>query len=117
MQVGEIASKTGVSVRAIRYYEDAGLLRAERRANGYRQFEEGAVEHVRVIRDLLESGFTVAEIRSLWHCVDGTTEPASCCDRTVAIYRSKLDRIEEQMRTLNQLKQRIEERVALLEPC
>jgi DNA-binding transcriptional MerR regulator len=34
MRVGEIAERTGVSVRAIRYYEQAGLLPAVRRANG-----------------------------------------------------------------------------------
>lgn len=117
MKVGEIAARTGVSVRAIRYYEQEGLLRATRNRNGYREFDEGAVERVSSIRDLLRSGFTVAEILSLSACLGPGEPDAGCCGRTVELYRRKLDDIDEQLRTLSHLRSRIEERMAVLEPC
>lgn len=117
MKVGEVAARTGVSVRAVRYYERAGLVDAARRENGYREFDASAVERVRAIRDLLETGFTVAEVLSLLPCIRGAADDTRCCTRTVALYRRKLARIDAQLRTLTLLRHRIEERVAGLEPC
>jgi len=117
MRVGELSASTGVSVRSIRHYERAGLLEATRRANGYREFDAVSVDRVRVIRDLIESGFTVDEIGSLASCLYDAARSASCCERTVSIYRNKLARIRQQMTTLNRLRDRIELRIAELEPC
>ena len=116
MQVGELAAQAGVSVRSIRHYEGAGLLRARRRENGYRDFDEGAVARVRTIRDLIDTGFTVGEIASLAPCLDGTDGAERCSARTAALYRRKLTRIDVQMRTLRALRQRIEARLAALPP-
>ena len=114
MQVGELATRAGVSVRSIRHYEGAGLLRAARRPNGYREFDGTAIERVRTIRDLIDTGFTVDEIASLAPCLDGEGGER-CSARTAALYRRKLVKIEGQMRTLTQLRQRIEARLATLE--
>jgi DNA-binding transcriptional MerR regulator len=116
MRVGEIAEQTGVSVRAIRYYEQAGLLHAPRRANGYREFDASAVERVRAIRDLLDVGFTIEEVVSLSPCLAGG-EDAPCRTQTVSLYRDKLDRINQQVATLLQLRERIQERIAGLQPA
>ncbi|HYD53485.1 MAG TPA: MerR family transcriptional regulator [Gemmatimonadaceae bacterium] len=116
MQVGELAERAGVSVRSIRHYEGAGLLRAKRRPNGYREFDDGAVTRVRTIRDLIDTGFTVEEIASLSSCLDGTDGAERCSARTAALYRRKLVKIEAQQRTLAELRRRIEARLATLEP-
>lgn len=51
MKIGELADKTGMASSAIRYYEQSGLLpKAERGANGYRDYSEAAVEHLRRIQ-------------------------------------------------------------------
>jgi MerR family copper efflux transcriptional regulator len=117
MRVGEVARETGVSVRSIRYYERAGLLYATRRANGYREFDAAVVERVRAIRSLLEAGFTLDEVASLSSCLVAAPACAACCHQTVALYREKLAKVNEQARTLAQLAERIEQRIALLEPC
>ena len=117
MRVGELSARTGVSVRSIRYYEQAGLLPAARRPNGYRVFDEGAVERVTAIRGLLETGFTIEEVQSLSSCLTAAGDDVCCCTQTVALYRSKLARIDLQLATLATLRGRIEERIALLEPC
>ena len=117
MRVGELSATTGVSVRSIRHYERAGLLDATRRANGYREFDPTSVDRVRVIRDLIDSGFTVEEIGSLASCLYGAEVSGGCCARTVSLFRTKLARIDDQLRTLLRQRDRIEKRVASLEPC
>src|SRR5688500_13222803 len=116
MRVGEIADRTGVSVRSIRYYEQAGLLHAVRRPNGYREFGADAVERVRAIRDLLDVGFTIDEVVSLSPCLGGG-DNAPCRTQTVTLYRDKLDCVNQQLSTLEQLRLRIQERIAVLEPA
>lgn len=116
MQVGELAAAAGVSVRSVRHYERAGLLRAVRRPNGYREFDAASVARVRTIRDLIDTGFTVQEILSLAPCLDGADCAARCGARTAALYRRKLERIDAQMRTLRTLRTRIEARLATLPP-
>ncbi len=115
MQVGEIAEQTGVSVRSIRYYEEAGLLHAKRRTNGYREFDVSAIERVRAIRDLLDTGLTIEEIVSLANCLPSVTTNARCSAQTATLYRSKLEKIDTQIQTLTALRRRIEERIAMLE--
>lgn len=118
MQVGELAARTGASVRAIRYYERAGLVPAVRRANGYRDFDASAIERVATIRDLLASGFTLDDITSLGSCLEGGRPDArDCCTRTVSVYRAKLERVDRQLQTLATLRDRIEARIEELEPC
>ncbi|HSU15580.1 MAG TPA: MerR family transcriptional regulator [Longimicrobium sp.] len=117
MRVGELSARTGVSVRSIRYYEQAGLLPAARKPNGYREFDASAVERVAAIRGLLETGFTLDEVQSLSSCLTAAGGDAGCCGRTVALYRSRLAKIDLQLATLATLRGRIEERIALLEPC
>jgi DNA-binding transcriptional MerR regulator len=116
MRVGELATHTGSSIRALRYYEESGLLHAKRRSNGYRDFDDSAVERVRVIRDLLDTGFTVEEIRSLDDCLPCPHSAGRCSSLTAALYRRKLTRIDHQLRTLNQLRKRIHQRLETLHP-
>jgi DNA-binding transcriptional MerR regulator len=117
MRVGEVSEQTGVSVRAIRYYERSGLLRATRQPNGYREFDPSAVERVRVIRDLLEVGFTIEEILSLAACLQGLGDDSPCRMQTASLYRDRLRRIDQQVGTLLQLRQRVQERIEVLEPA
>ncbi len=117
MRVGELAARTGASIRSIRYYEQAGLLTAVRQPNGYREFGAGAVERVRAIRGLLESGFTVEEILSLSSCLTASADDCDCSVQTAALYREKLAKIDLQMRTLAQLRERVAQRIAALDPC
>ncbi|GAA5178872.1 hypothetical protein GCM10023322_07070 [Rugosimonospora acidiphila] len=56
MRIGTLARETGVSERLLRYYEEQGLLRPVRLANGYREYDESDVTTVSHIRALLAAG-------------------------------------------------------------
>ncbi len=64
MQIGEIADATGLSRDTLRFYEKRGLLRARRRANGYRDYPPEAVDWLRYLRLAQSLGFTLAEIEA-----------------------------------------------------
>jgi MerR family copper efflux transcriptional regulator len=65
MKISELAQKTGVAASAIRYYEEQGLLKPTgRHRNGYRFYNERALQQLRMVRISQSLGFTLEEIRS-----------------------------------------------------
>ncbi|MGJ6961925.1 MerR family transcriptional regulator [Streptosporangium sp. G11] len=69
MRIGELARRTGVSERALRYYEEQGLLNPERRPSGYRVYGDEDVSTVRRIRILLAAGLSTAQILEVLPCI------------------------------------------------
>lgn len=64
--IGAVAKRVGVAIDTIRYYEREGLLpEPMRRASGYRSYGEGTIGQLRFIRRAKELGFTLEEIREL----------------------------------------------------
>ncbi len=71
MKIGELSRRTGVSVRALRYYEEKGALRPERTSSGYRIFRDAAVQTVEHIQTLLAAGLRMDLITEIVSCVSG----------------------------------------------
>ena len=66
LKIGDVASRAGVGVETVRYYERRGLLKEPARNEaGYRQYAEDAVPRLRFIRRAKELGFTLKEIGEL----------------------------------------------------
>ncbi|MGW2373139.1 MULTISPECIES: MerR family transcriptional regulator [Kitasatospora] len=65
MRIGELARRTGVTPRALRYYEEQGLLTPERRPSGYREYGDRDVDTVHGIRTLLAAGLNSAAIAEI----------------------------------------------------
>ena len=93
MRIGELAGKSGVSVRALRYYEEQGLLKAERTPSGQRVYPPVALERVQLIQQLYAAGLASRTILELLPCVDrGVSTPESMARLT-----AERDRIEQQL--------------------
>ena len=56
MRIGELAARSGVSVRMLRHYEQRGLLAPRRAANGYREYDERDVERAALITSMVRAG-------------------------------------------------------------
>ncbi|MGW5653050.1 MerR family transcriptional regulator [Streptomyces humi] len=69
MRIGELAGRTAVSERSLRYYEEQGLLTAERTPGGHRDYPETAVDRVVRIQELYAAGLHSARIRELLPCM------------------------------------------------
>lgn len=90
MRIGELARRTGVSPRALRHYEQAGLIASARADNGYRVYEEGAVARVSNIRYLLDAGLTLDDVSAFRSCLDGDVASAAPSARGLEIARERL---------------------------
>jgi DNA-binding transcriptional MerR regulator len=98
VRIGELARSVGLSERALRYYEEQGLLRPARKANGYRHYTEADAITVRHVRTLLDAGLPSAVIAELLPCVvdtGGGLDPA-CPELLTQLYVER-DRISAAM--------------------
>jgi DNA-binding transcriptional MerR regulator len=94
MRIGELAERTGTSARALRYYEQHGLLQARRTANGYREYDEVDLRLVREIRSLLEIGFNLEETRPFVECLRSGRASGAECPASVAVLGRKLEDLD-----------------------
>ena len=107
MKIGEIASEAGVSVDTVRFYERVGVLRAPARtASGYRDYEPGTVERIRLTRELQAIGFTLNDAVDALaaHDVGGAT-----CESERWRLQAVLDRVDAKLAELTALRGRIVE--------
>jgi MerR family transcriptional regulator, copper efflux regulator len=66
MKIGELADRTGIPASTIRYYEKEGLLpKAQRGANGYRVYQDAALERLELIQLGQNLGFSLEAIRTV----------------------------------------------------
>ena len=66
LRIGELAAASGLTRDALRYYERQGLLpRSRRTSGGFREYDSGAVDRVRFIKQAQSHGLTLREIRDL----------------------------------------------------
>ncbi|WP_208828032.1 MerR family transcriptional regulator [Streptomyces ficellus] len=90
MRIGELARVTGTSARALRHYEEQGLLSSTRAPNGYREYDEGAAVRVRNIRHLLDAGLTLEDVAVFGACLDGDVAGARPSGRGLETARERL---------------------------
>ncbi len=67
LRIGEVARSAGVNIQTLRYYERLGLVvPAFGRHSGQREYDEGDIRRVRVIKAAQRLGFTLAEIQEMF---------------------------------------------------
>ena len=67
MRIRELATLLGVEAHVLRHWEDEGLLRPDRGANGYRGYDEEQVTRARIVVGCRQAGLSIPVIRSLLH--------------------------------------------------
>ncbi|WP_432927768.1 MerR family transcriptional regulator [Microbispora sp. CA-135349] len=97
MRIGELARATGTTARALRHYEDEGLITSRRAPNGYRVYAEDVVVRVRNIRHLLAAGLTLADVRAFLPCLDGDVVATPPSDRGIQIALDRLAVLNERI--------------------
>lgn len=112
MNISEIAKKTGLTSKAIRFYEEKGLVTAPGRSdNGYRFYGDRHIEELTLLRQARQVGFTLDECRellALFH--DPSRHSADVKQRTLR----KVKEIERHIQELQEMRQRL---LALAETC
>ncbi|MER7004325.1 MerR family transcriptional regulator [Dactylosporangium sp. NPDC000555] len=90
MRIGELAELAGTSTRALRYYEQHGLLAARRTSNGYREYDDSDLRLVREIRSLLEIGFNLEDTRPFVECLRSGRATGAECPGSIEVLGRKL---------------------------
>ncbi|MET8524825.1 MerR family transcriptional regulator [Micromonospora sp. NPDC005172] len=94
MRISELAREAGTTPRALRYYEEQGLLRPVRLASGYRHYDPQALRVVRHIQLLLSAGLNTAAIAEILPCIpDDATVLAPTCPELLDALAVERDRI------------------------
>lgn len=90
MKIGELAHRTGVSVRALRYYEEKGVLKPDRTPSGYRIFAGSDVRKVAHIQTLLAAGLGMDVIGEILSCLSGESLLLDDCRERLEAERRRI---------------------------
>lgn len=105
LQIGEVAARTGLSLKSIRYYEDMGLLTSQRSTGGFRLYTERAVDRVLLIMHMKPLDFSLVEMKELLDAVDPFPgeEPVPADPHELqALVRRYRDEVEERTQRLRE---------------
>ena len=109
MRIGELARQTGATQKALRYYEEVGLLDADRLPNGYRDYDERDVRLVREVRALGALGIRADQARPFVECLVSGHEQGDDCAAPLAVYRAALDELDHRIDELGRRRASIAE--------
>jgi MerR family transcriptional regulator, copper efflux regulator len=118
VRIGDLASRSGVKTKTIRYYEDIGLVEPPARTpSGYRDYEPPALERLAFIRAAQAIGLTLGETRSIIALRDDGQTP---CGHVLELLRQRADELDRriaELRTLRRELRRLVDRADGLDPA
>lgn len=109
MNISEAASRSGVSAKTIRYYEDIGFVKPLRAENGYRDFRESDLHKLTFIGRARSLGFTIEDCRTLLALYDDK-DRASADVRAVA--KQNLAEIDRKVAELSAMRETLSHLIA-----
>lgn len=114
MRIGELADRTGVSPRSLRYYEQQGLLAPHRAGNGYRAYDELDAVRVANIKELLDAGLTLDDVRPALEkgCLEAPLRHAAFCAEQLDRAHDRLATLDERITALQELRARLATHIA-----
>lgn len=113
MKIGEVAARTGVSVRSLRYYEQQGLLDPRRTLAGHRVYKVEHESRVLQIQELFQAGFCSAVTRELLPALTGATRDIELLSTSLAAAQARLESEKQSIETELSALQRLRDRLGL----
>ncbi|MFE6689984.1 MerR family transcriptional regulator [Streptomyces sp. NPDC057743] len=122
MRIGDAAAAAGLTPRALRYYEQQGLVTARRTPSGHREYDAEDVRRLRAVRELREAGLTVGDVRAFAHLLQtlppegvpdliGTEPGAGRCAAAEEVARRRLAELDGHIARLTRLRARLAARL------
>ena len=101
MRIGEMAKRSGVPAKTIRYYEDIGLLPPPARsASGYRDYEPSTLDRLAFVRAAQAVGLSLGEIRGIVALRDKGQTP---CGHVLDLLRTRSAELDRRIAELRNL--------------
>lgn len=111
MQIKEISRRTGLSDKTIRFYEKVGVLPPPRRlANGYRDYDEADLEHLKFVAGLRRLDFSLDDIGEILAMRDRGEAP---CRVVLGLLTTKADEVAERIAQLSRLEKELRQLYSL----
>ena len=105
LRIGELAQRTGVTAKAIRFYERKRVLPpAKRAANGYRVYGEDTLDVLHFVKQATGLGLTLTEIRDIIAIRQGGRPP---CTHVHRLLRDKAVELDRKLKDLIEVRRRI----------
>ncbi len=118
LRIGDLAKATQKTQRALRLYEELGLLTpGERTSGGFRLYGPEAIDRVHWIGKLQELGFTLHEIQDLVAALHQERVPREAMAQVRTQFMQKLDDVATQIARLSQLQRELMSSLTYLEEC
>lgn len=93
MQIGEVAERTGLSLRSIRHYDDVGLVPPSARSEGgFRLYTEEDVERLLRVMRITPLGFSLEETARMLEVLEGPSDRAPQEDVAAFLERARKGR-------------------------
>ncbi|MDX2377600.1 MerR family transcriptional regulator [Microbacterium sp. LRZ72] len=116
MRISELSRRSGVPATALRFYESVGLIVAARGTNGYRDYDDSAVDRLTFIHGAKQLDLSLPEIVELLNVVE-----AESCTQVRETLRPKLDArlrdVDERLAVLMKLRERLVEATDHVAAC
>jgi DNA-binding transcriptional MerR regulator len=118
LKVGDLAKRTGKTVRALHLYEELGLLRPIRRSKGgFRVYAPSTVSRVEWIGKLQDAGFSLHELQELLRGVTEDHIGSRAMTRVRQLFAARLDQTRDQIARLSRLETELEASLSYLDGC
>lgn len=118
MRIGELAERAGVTTKALRFYEQAGVLPAPARTTaGYRDYDQTVLARLRFVRAAQAAGLTLAEIHTV---ITVREDQGAPCEHVTALldrHAAALDQRIAELEATRAEVRRLQERAAMLDPA
>jgi DNA-binding transcriptional MerR regulator len=115
---GDLARLTSNSLRAVRHYEELGLIQArDRSGRSHRLFDETQLKRLRLITDMRALAFPLPAIQSLLAARDGKSRPGEAADQAVAVLDAHINSLHDKLRTLRRVRDQLVTTRATIEEC
>ena len=128
LQIGEVAQRTGVTQRTLRFYEEKGLLRPPSRMDGgfrlYSEDDVKRVEHIRRLQDLLgisladikdmvDADEVLRELRSQYRPEAAVAEKRNQLEKATAVTEAQFVIVKQKMEQMREMETQLTERLQL----
>ncbi|MBM3510929.1 MAG: Cu(I)-responsive transcriptional regulator [Alphaproteobacteria bacterium] len=111
MNIGEVAAATGLTAKAIRYYESIDLIpRASRSAGGYRKYDDNDVQTLRFVRRARDLGFSIEHVSELLSLYRDRDRSSAEVKRIVEDRITEIERKVAELQSMRATLQRLSER-------
>ncbi|AKU91731.1 MerR family transcriptional regulator [Vulgatibacter incomptus] len=118
LSTGDLARRSGTTLRTVRFYEEAGLLEPSVVGKGGRRlYTEGDLERLTLIADLRELDLSIEEIRELLRMREGCTSAPELSERFGSALAEQLDRTQRRLAALHRLSAEFDAALRALGSC